>query len=110
MTTPIQTIDVHQLKQHYDQNADLLLIDVREQNEWDEGHIPRAQHMPLNDIAANIHTLAPHHHQTIYLHCRGGVRSKTAAHALLQQGYTSVYSVDGGINAWAQAHYPVVCP
>ena len=108
MNVHVKTIDVHHLKQHYENNSELLLIDVREHDEWLDMHIPRAHHMPLNEIVAHIKMLAPMLHQTIYLHCRSGVRSKTAALSLMQQGYTQVYSVDGGINAWAQANYPVV--
>lgn len=103
----INRINVHALKKCYDESLDLCLIDVREQDEWQEMHIPRAIHIPKDTLADRIATVAPDRLTPVYLHCRGGVRSLYAAHVLLDLGYQSVYSVDGGLMEWAGAGYPV---
>jgi len=104
----VNTISVHELKKRYDLNNNLCLIDVREDHEWKEAHIAWAKHIPKDKIADGIKTLVPAHDCPIYLHCRGGVRSLDAAAKLIALGYKEVYSVDGGINDWANAGYPIV--
>lgn len=103
----IQTIDVHELKAKMEKEPDLCLIDVRELNEWEALHIPGAIHLPKDSIASCIQTRIPNKNQSIYLHCKSGVRSLHAAQLLIELGYQKVYSVDGGIMAWAMSGYPV---
>jgi rhodanese-related sulfurtransferase len=103
----INTIDVHELHKRREIDPNLCIIDVREDDEWQEQHIPRAVHIPKDLVAAQIEQIVPDHNQPIYLHCKGGVRSMHAAAALLSIGYTSVYSIDGGITAWRNAGYPI---
>lgn len=105
--TPIKTIDVHELKKRYDTTLDLCLIDVREQDEWDAQHIPRAIHIPKDEVAAIVPTQIQNKTQPIYLHCKGGVRSLYAAEHLIKLGYSNVYSINGGIMDWIQAGYPI---
>jgi rhodanese-related sulfurtransferase len=102
----VQTISVEELKKYYDDNQNLNLIDVRELDEWQDVHIPRALHIPKDFIAANILKQIPDQSRPIYLHCRSGARSLHAANSLLEMGYKDVYSVDGGIIAWKEAGYP----
>ena len=104
----IKTIDVHELKKNYDASPDLYLIDVREDHEWQEQHIPRALHIPKDELVNVIEETIPDKEATIYLHCRGGVRSLYAADCLMNLGYQNVYSVDGGIMDWMGSGYPVV--
>jgi rhodanese-related sulfurtransferase len=103
----IKIIEVHELKSRMEQNPDLCLIDVREQAEWDQGHIPQALLMPKDTIASCIEAQIPDKNQVIYLHCKSGVRSLYAAQILIELGYQEVYSVDGGIMKWAMCGYPV---
>lgn len=104
----IKTINVHDLKKHYDALPDLCLIDVREDHEWQEQHIPRALHIPKDKLVSAIAQAVPDKTSTIYLHCKGGVRSLYAANCLIEQGYQDVYSVDGGILDWIHSGYPVI--
>ena len=103
----VKTIDVHQLKQEMDSNPSLCLIDVRELDEWQEGHISGAIHIPKSNVVADVPKKMPDLKQAIYLHCKGGVRSFHAAEYLIDLGYQEVYSIDGGIMAWAHFGYPV---
>ena len=79
---------------------EVVLLDVREQNEYDSGHIPGAVLLPVGTItedtaAAVIDDLDT----TVLVYCRSGNRSKTASQALADLGYTNVYEF-GGINDW----------
>lgn len=79
-----------------------LLIDVREDHEWAQGHISGAIHRGRGIIERDIHTLALDTHTPIYLYCGGGYRSALAALNLQQMGYTHVHSIIGGYRAWTQ--------
>ncbi len=103
----VTTISVHELKKRRDINPHLCLIDVREDSEWQEQHIPGALHIPKGELVACIAAKIPEHDCPIYLHCRGGTRSLLAANALLTLGYQEIYSIDGGIAEWEQSGYPV---
>ena len=101
------TITVQELKQHQEHDPALCLIDVRELEEWQEARIPGAQHVPKDILTQKIEHIAPDKQQPVYLHCKGGVRSWDAAVKLLEMGYANVYSVEGGLIAWANAGYTV---
>lgn len=86
-------------KQKMDEET-VLVLDVREQSEYDAGHIPDAVLLPVNDIdeetAADV---IPEKDTTVLVYCRSGSRSKTAAGKLAELGYTEIYEF-GGINTW----------
>lgn len=103
----VQNISVHELNKRRETNPKLCLIDVREENEWQEQHIPGALHIPKDTLPAVIGVEIPQLDCPIYLHCHAGMRSLHAANNLLALGYQNVYSVDGGIAEWAKAGYPI---
>jgi molybdopterin/thiamine biosynthesis adenylyltransferase/rhodanese-related sulfurtransferase len=84
------------------------LIDVREQNEWDESHIDAAVHVPQGELAERIDEIAPDTSERILLHCRTQNRSTASAEQLESLGYDNVAVVDGGIVAWEEAGLPVI--
>ena len=84
-----------------------VLIDVREDDEYAEGHIPNAIHSPLGFIESNIENITMDKNKTLLLYCRGGFRSAKAAAALAAMGYTHVISMDGGLSAWGESDFPV---
>lgn len=79
-----------------------IIVDVREQDEWNAGHIKNAIHIPLSEIDKHIDKLQPYKEQTIVTQCRSGKRSMQALELLKAMGYKQVYSMDGGIQAWQQ--------
>jgi rhodanese-related sulfurtransferase len=83
------------------------LIDVREDNEWERGHLPRATHLAKGIIERDIEAAIPDHGAEIVLYCGGGFRSALAADALQKMGYTNVISMDGGYRGWVEADHPV---
>lgn len=103
----IPSIDVHELNDLRNAHPDLTIIDVREQHEWDQIHIPGAIHIPKDAIADKIKDHCQDTKAAIYLHCRSGVRSVEAAQNLKAMGYSNLYSVSGGIMEWAMAGYEV---
>ncbi len=77
---------------------DALILDVREQDEWDLGHAPGAVHIPLGDIPARLADL-PSGDGPLAVTCRSGGRSSRAVAWLQQQGF-EVANLDGGMMAW----------
>lgn len=79
---------------------DVIILDVREQEEYDSGHIPGAVLLPVGtideDTAAEV---IPEKDSTLLVYCRSGNRSRTAASNLAELGYTNIYEF-GGINTW----------
>ena len=84
--------------------ADAVLLDVREQDEWDAGHIEGAVHMPMSEVPARLGDLPEA--DPLYIVCRSGNRSGRAAAWLNAQGIDSV-NVAGGMKAWAFAGKPM---
>jgi sulfur-carrier protein adenylyltransferase/sulfurtransferase len=91
--------------------GDAVLVDTREQNEWDEAHLEGATLVPPATVADRIEEVAPDRSQRVVLYCRVGNRSARAADLLESElGYEDVASIAGGIEAWQQAGLPVVAP
>jgi rhodanese-related sulfurtransferase len=82
-----------------------LLLDVREPDEWQAGHAPGAQHIPLGELGARLEELPKD--RPIVCICRVGGRSARATEALRGAGY-DVVNLAGGMRAWAAAGQPVV--
>jgi rhodanese-related sulfurtransferase len=87
-----------------------VLIDVREDREWADGHAAGAIHLSKGVIERDIESEIPDKSTTMVLYCGGGYRSALAAVELQKMGYTSVISLDGGWRAWTQAALPVEKP
>lgn len=81
-------------------SQELIILDVREQSEYDSGHIPGAVLLPVGSIDQDTAAaVIPDKDSTVLVYCRSGNRSKTASAALAELGYTAVYEF-GGINTW----------
>ena len=94
-----QQITQEEAKEMMD-TQEVIILDVREQDEYDSGHIPGAVLLPVGsideDTAAEV---IPEKDSTVLVYCRSGNRSKTASAALAELGYTDIYEF-GGINTW----------
>jgi molybdopterin/thiamine biosynthesis adenylyltransferase/rhodanese-related sulfurtransferase len=84
------------------------LIDVREQNEWDESHIEAAVHVPQGELVERLDEVAPDTSERLLLHCRTDNRSSKMAAELVSLGYENVAVVEGGIVAWEGAGLPTI--
>lgn len=84
-----------------------ILIDTREESEWNAGHAAGAMHLSKGIIERDIESAVPDKSATLVLYCGGGYRSVLAAESLQKMGYTNVISLDGGWRAWQEAGLPV---
>lgn len=94
-----QNITASEARRIMDTEADYVILDVRTQAEYDEGHIPGAVLIPDNEIEARAETELPDKERMILVYCRSGRRSKLAAEALVKMGYRCIYEF-GGIIDW----------
>jgi molybdopterin/thiamine biosynthesis adenylyltransferase/rhodanese-related sulfurtransferase len=87
-----------------------VLVDVREASEWEQGHVPGAQHISKSYIEQQIEAAAPDRAGPVVLYCAGGVRSVFAAKTLQEMGYTDVASMIGGFQKWKTEGLPWKMP
>jgi molybdopterin/thiamine biosynthesis adenylyltransferase/rhodanese-related sulfurtransferase len=90
--------------------GDALFLDVREQSEWDLGHIPGALHIPRAQVDARIEEEAPDKSQRVVVYCARGQRSLLAGQVLLARGYERVENLVDGFIEWEQHGYPAIVP
>jgi molybdopterin/thiamine biosynthesis adenylyltransferase/rhodanese-related sulfurtransferase len=90
-----------------DRLDDALFLDVREQDEWDEGHIPGAVFVPRGNLEGRIEGLVPDRGRSIVVYCAGGSRSAFAAKSLGELGYGNVASLAGGYTDWKRNGFPI---
>ncbi len=87
-------------------NEPFLLLDVREDHEWQSGHIEGARHLARGILERDIENTAPSFNTRLVLYCGGGYRSALAAESLQKMGYTDVLSLHGGWREWKDKAYP----
>jgi sulfur-carrier protein adenylyltransferase/sulfurtransferase len=87
-----------------------LVVDVRERDEWEEGHIPGAVHVPRGSLESRIERVEPDRARPIVLYCSVGNRSVFAAKTLEELGYESVSSLAGGFTDWKRNGFPTALP
>ena len=102
----VKETNVPDVKKRIDAGEKLLLVDVREDNEWAKGHLPGAVHLGKGIIERDIEQRVPDTGAKLILYCGGGFRSAIAAENLQKMGYTMVESMDGGWKGWLDAGLP----
>src|SRR3989442_8395859 len=91
-------------------NQEIVLVDVREKHEWNEGHLPGAIHVPRGYLELQIEEAVPDKSKTIVLYCAGGVRSLMAGKTLQGIGYGKAISMSGGFGGWEGLGYSFLQP
>ena len=102
----VPQISVHDLATMKEERPDLVVIDVREPFEWDEGHIEGALHVPMSEALARKDLVPAGRPKAVV--CAGGLRSSTVISALSRAGLTNWYNVIGGMTAWQKGGYRTV--
>jgi rhodanese-related sulfurtransferase len=102
----VKETNVPDVKRRMDAGEKLVLVDVREDNEWAAGHVRGAIHLGKGIIERDIVQQVPDPSAKVILYCGGGFRSALAADNLQKMGYTNVESMDGGWKAWVDAGNP----
>ena len=92
-------ITAEEAKKIMDSGEDIVILDVREQEEYDAGHIPGAVLLPYTEFEAKAEEILPDKDKQILVYCRSGRRSKIAAESLVKLGYTGIKEF-GGIIDW----------
>jgi molybdopterin/thiamine biosynthesis adenylyltransferase/rhodanese-related sulfurtransferase len=105
----VEEIDPAEVSEHLGNG--IVLVDVRESEEWDRGHIPGAVHVPRSYLESRIDAAAPDRDARVILYCASGSRSALGAHTLASLlGYSNVASMTGGITLWKDRGYKVEVP
>lgn len=106
----ITEISAQELKQRLQKHEDLTLVDVREREEFVQGHIPDATFIPRGYLELQIEQHQSDRDKPVVVYCAGGVRSALAARNLKEMGYTNVISLIGGFNGWKNAGFDFKIP
>lgn len=101
--TRVAETNVADVKRRIDAGEKFVLVDVREDNEWAQGHVPGAVHLGKGIIERDIEARVPDTTAKVVLYCGGGFRSALVADNLQKMGYTSIESMDGGWRGWLEA-------
>jgi rhodanese-related sulfurtransferase len=102
----VKETNVADVKRRMDAGEKFVLVDVREESEWAQGHLPTAIHLGRGIIERDLEQRVPDTGAKIILYCGGGFRSALAADNLQKMGYTNVESMDGGWKGWIGAGLP----
>lgn len=102
----VQLLGVHEtLRLMNDKGT--TLVDVREEKEYSEGHMPHTTNIPLGSLSNRSNELGKSKNKPVIVVCRSGNRSKKGAVALAKNGFEQVYSMNGGVAAWQKDNLPL---
>ena len=102
----IRQVSLEELKAEMDRNVPMTIVDVRENDEWRQGYLPGALHLPRGFLEMQAEQKLPDRNAPIVVYCAGGIRSAFAAKSLQELGYTNVRSANPGFNRWKDTGYP----
>jgi len=105
--TRVRETNVDTVKTRLDRGDKFLLVDVREESEYANEHLPGAIHLGKGVIERDIEGRVSELNTEMILYCGGGFRSALAADNLQKMGYTNIISMDGGIRDWREKGYPL---
>jgi len=88
-------------------SEDVVVLDVREPSETAGGKIAKAIQIPMSALSKRVGELDKHKGKTVIVYCKTGARASAACKQLGKQGFEKVYSLNGGMLAWQDAHLPI---
>jgi rhodanese-related sulfurtransferase len=93
---------IHNTAEEFESNieGEYLLLDVRTQEEYDEGHIEGSTLIPVGELGDRLDEISNYKDKKVLVYCRSGNRSVTASNILINNGFTQVHNLLGGIGAW----------
>jgi sulfur-carrier protein adenylyltransferase/sulfurtransferase len=104
----IDQVDAQSARQLLSDGA--AVVDVREREEWSEGHLPGAHHVPRGHLESRIEGVVPDHSRPVVVYCSSGNRSVFATKTLEELGYENVTSLSGGFTEWKRNGFPFEIP
>ena len=105
--TQVQEITIAEARERLAQNPQAVLIDVREDSEWLQGHAAEAVHLGRGILERDLEKAFPNPGTELLLYCGGGFRSVLAALNAGKMGYSKVFSIHGGYKGMVQSQWPV---
>lgn len=85
-----------------------IVLDVRDEAEYQEGHIQGAKNIPVTALAERLDELSKHKEKPVLVHCQKGMRAKTACKILAAQEFSQLRQLNGGFEAWQEAKLPII--
>ncbi|HEY3931103.1 MAG TPA: rhodanese-like domain-containing protein [Verrucomicrobiae bacterium] len=105
--TRVHEISIEQARARLAQNPKAVLMDVREDSEWNTGHAVEAKHLGKGILERDLEKTIPDANTEIIMYCGGGFRSALACDAAQKMGYRNVHSLAGGYKAMVKANWPM---
>lgn len=105
--TRVREFSIDEFRERVARGEAFVLVDIREDSEWDQGHLPEAVHLGKGVIERDVETRFPDKATPLLLQCGGGFRSILAADTLQRMGYTNVVSLAGGYREWEGCGLPI---
>ncbi len=105
----VKEISIDEARERLVKNPQAVLLDVREDNEWEKGHATQALHLGKGILERDLESKFPDPSREIIMYCGGGYRSVLTAEAAQKMGYRNVYSLKGGYRGLLQANWPMTC-
>jgi len=103
----VKEVTIDELRERLSQNPNAVLVDVREDTEWANGHATQAIHLGKGVLERDIEKAIPDPNREVIMYCGGGFRSVLTADVAKRMGYRNVASLIGGYKALAQANWPM---
>jgi rhodanese-related sulfurtransferase len=103
----VKEITIEEARQRLAKNPQAVLMDVREDHEWQKQHAAEAVHLGKGILERDLENLFPDPETEIIMYCSGGYRSALTAHAAQQMGYGNVFSLIGGYKGLVKANWPM---
>ena len=103
----VHEITIEQARERLKQNPKAVLLDVREDNEWQKGHAAEAVHLGKGILERDLEKLFPDPATEIIMYCGGGFRSALTCDAAQKMGYRNVHSLSGGYKAMVKSGWPM---
>lgn len=103
----VKEITLTQARERLEKNAQLILVDVREDHEWEKGHAVEAIHLGKGILERDLEKAVPDLEAELVMYCGGGYRSVLTASVAQKMGYRNVFSLIGGYKAMVQAGWPM---
>ncbi len=103
----IKEITIEEARERLAQNPEAVLMDVREDHEWEAGHVAEAVHLGKGILERDLETEYPNKDRELIMYCGGGFRSVLTAEAAQKMGYRNVRSLIGGYKGLVKAQWPM---
>ena len=103
----VKELTIDEARERLAQNPDAVLLDVREDSEWQQGHASQARHLGKGVLERDLEAMFPNPNTEIIMYCGGGYRSVLTAEVAQRMGYRKVFSLMGGYKGLAQANWPM---